>query len=50
MALHYLLHSIPVLAANNYSYGGETSVFDRELKQSKKANFEVKKKSKTELL
>ena len=38
---------IPVLAANNYSYGGETSVFDRELKGSKKANFEVKKKSKT---
>jgi len=38
---------VPVLAANNYSYGGETSVFDREQKQSKKANFEVKKKSKT---
>mmetsp|Transcript_21374 Transcript_21374/g.24450 ORF Transcript_21374/g.24450 Transcript_21374/m.24450 type:complete len:1128 (+) Transcript_21374:158-3541(+) len=39
---------VPILAANNYDLlGGESSVFDRELKQSKKANFEVKKREKS---
>lgn len=37
---------VPVLAANNYTFGGESSVFERELKQSNKSCFEVKKKSK----
>lgn len=37
---------VPVLAANNYTFDGESSVFDRELKQSKKSNFEVKKRKK----
>lgn len=36
---------VPVLSANNYSFGGETSVFDRELKNEKKSSFEVKKKN-----
>jgi SWI/SNF-related matrix-associated actin-dependent regulator of chromatin subfamily A member 5 len=35
---------VPVLTANNYTFCGETSVFDRELKQSNKSNFEVKKR------
>merc|ERR1712238_483216 len=38
---------VPILAANNYDFGGESSVFDRELKQSKKENFEVKKREKS---
>jgi SWI/SNF-related matrix-associated actin-dependent regulator of chromatin subfamily A member 5 len=42
----YGLSHVPVLAANNYTFGGETSVFDRELKESKKSNFEVKKREK----
>ena len=37
---------VPVLAANNYTFGGESSVFERELKQSNKANFEVQKRKK----
>lgn len=40
----YGLSHVPVLAANNYTFGGETSVFDRELKGSRKSNFEVKKR------
>jgi len=37
---------VPVLAANNYAYGGETSVFERELKNSNKSNFAVQKRKK----
>mmetsp|Transcript_23294 Transcript_23294/g.50926 ORF Transcript_23294/g.50926 Transcript_23294/m.50926 type:complete len:962 (-) Transcript_23294:66-2951(-) len=37
---------VPVLAANNYDYGGETSVFDRELKTDQKSKFVVRKKEK----
>lgn len=36
--------SVPVLASNNYDLlKGESSVFDRELTNSKRSNFEVKK-------
>ena len=42
----YGMAYVPVLAANNYTFGGESSVFDRELKQSNKSNFEVKKRKK----
>ena len=37
---------VPVLAANNYAFGGESSVFERELKNSNRSNFEVKKRKK----
>ena len=41
--------SIPVLASNNYDLlKGESSVFNRELTKSNKANFEVKKRAKAE--
>lgn len=37
--------TVPVLASNNYDLlKGESSVFDRELTNSKRSNFEVKKK------
>lgn len=39
--------TVPVLASNNYDLqNGESSVFDRELRQKNKANFEVKKRKK----
>mmetsp|Transcript_5139 Transcript_5139/g.10848 ORF Transcript_5139/g.10848 Transcript_5139/m.10848 type:complete len:1069 (-) Transcript_5139:172-3378(-) len=40
--------SVPVLCSNNYELqNGESSVFDRELSNKKKSNFEVKKMKKS---